>query len=1288
EFYTLSQLSHPCVVEAYDYGVDERGAYYTMELLQGAELQSLAPLPFKYACRIARELCSVLSLLHSRRLLYRDLNPRNVHCKQDGATKLLDFGALASMGTCLQVVGTPAYCAPEAIDLQPLDARTDLYSLGATLYFALTGRHAFAAKSFAQLRTLWDSQPPRPNDIVQELPAALGALVMDLLKLDMSERPANASEVMEQLAVIEGKTVDEQLKVGQAYLCMPKLVGREHALAQAGSKLRQAARGQGGALLLSSGSGMGRSRVLGACLLEAKIQGALVLRAAAVDGEGDFHLVRALGLCLLELAPELAQRAAGLAGPALLQVLPELDAASKTQPNASELDRSRVLEAARALFTLAAHEKLAVIAVDDLHRVDEPSAACLALVAREASKHKLLIAATCESDAVVRAPVALKLYEDTALCISIGKLSTEQTEELVRSVFGSVPHVQLLAHELHAIAAGNPRDTLQLAQSLVDRGVVRYRSGGWSLPSNFEDAQLPSSMALATRRAFDALSLHTRALARLLSLAKDRALSFDECVSVHPQFTPQDLRAQLQELLRAQFVRYEADLVTIAHRSLHAALEQDMSQEELATQHQKLAEIFARRHDEQFRHAKHLLLAGESAAGLDALVAFAVAAQQRTDDPLEYGRLIQSLPVDWLDICNAALKLCVELHRPILDAFRIRLQLSGLLNVMGAPVSLGRDHLLVLMQQLYEDSGLDHYATLDSSLDPGTRLKLALEFAKQRYEAKPEALRGLEPLLAIRALVRVELWTVGIVALAFDHSLCAAVPSIAPLRSLSPAIGVMEQLVLAVAARIAGRQEYARSAYQQIIQRVSEPDHAALDPSYHRFLRFGVMYGLALLEAGMGLASSLTWATELETEPLHEVNALQVRLLYDLWQGRVDESDQARERIELRRIQSSARQMGDGTHLLWQVLAHAYSDDLTHLKQSTDALRAFALRHPGWLPVVDYATAEYHRIRGDMARAYEHLTRTMSVIAAGTHQIWPHAAAAHVNALCALGRVREAVERGTADLIAAEQAGLQAHANYIRMALAVALAQDAKQLEAIELADRVIESFVAMGSTGLNLILAYDARSRVAIHGSNRADYNRFAEQCAEQCERCGSALLRGKLNRLTRFGATRALSPPRRASGPMPVAALETELTVIFTDCEHANARAERALQLLLTRSGASVGCLFLVTEDGPRPVACLGDQHLRELTTAVADFIHHEREERGMVTASLTGESELQKESTRPGQLVLVLLSHQTPTGVAITGAAALIADDAFVHPGTLATRLSRMLEQFGDASTLLTV
>ena len=162
EFHTLAQLVHPRIVAVHDYATDDEGPFYTMELLDGGDLQQLVPVDWRRACALARDVCSALSLLHSRRVVHRDVSARNVRCTSDGLGKLIDFGAMSPMGPNKQVVvGTPPYVAPEALDLMPLDARADLYALGATLYYALVGRHAFGARTFQELKERWQFTPPR-----------------------------------------------------------------------------------------------------------------------------------------------------------------------------------------------------------------------------------------------------------------------------------------------------------------------------------------------------------------------------------------------------------------------------------------------------------------------------------------------------------------------------------------------------------------------------------------------------------------------------------------------------------------------------------------------------------------------------------------------------------------------------------------------------------------------------------------------------------------------------------------------------------------------------------------------------------------------------------------------------------------------------------------------------------------------------------------------------------------------------------------------------------------------
>src|SRR4051812_45361488 len=156
EFHILAQLRHPHVIAVHDYGLLDSSSYYTMELLDGGDLRERAPVPWRESCRLFFEVCSSLALLHSRRLLHRDISPRNIRCTPDGRAKLIDFGAMAPMNAgAAEVVGTAPFVAPETLHRLALDARTDLFSLGATLYYALTGRLAYPARTFADAMAAW-----------------------------------------------------------------------------------------------------------------------------------------------------------------------------------------------------------------------------------------------------------------------------------------------------------------------------------------------------------------------------------------------------------------------------------------------------------------------------------------------------------------------------------------------------------------------------------------------------------------------------------------------------------------------------------------------------------------------------------------------------------------------------------------------------------------------------------------------------------------------------------------------------------------------------------------------------------------------------------------------------------------------------------------------------------------------------------------------------------------------------------------------------------------------------
>ena len=226
EYQTLQALAHPNIIRVFDYGVDAVGPYYTMELLDGQDLRALRPIGYRALCGYLRDVASSLALLHARGLLHRDVTDRNIRCTSAGHAKLIDFGAMTTVGVAKRVVGTPPYVPPEALYGQPLDGRSDLYALGVVAYVGLTGRFPYPATSFERLIERWRSQKVPPKTHLEDIPRALEELVSSLLSLDPMARPSGAAEVIDRLTAIAQLSPDDGAATAQAYLVSPKMPWR------------------------------------------------------------------------------------------------------------------------------------------------------------------------------------------------------------------------------------------------------------------------------------------------------------------------------------------------------------------------------------------------------------------------------------------------------------------------------------------------------------------------------------------------------------------------------------------------------------------------------------------------------------------------------------------------------------------------------------------------------------------------------------------------------------------------------------------------------------------------------------------------------------------------------------------------------------------------------------------------------------------------------------------------------------------------------------------------------
>ncbi|MEU4832297.1 serine/threonine-protein kinase [Streptosporangium sp. NPDC023615] len=206
-----ARLEHPGVPVVYDCGTHGDDLYMVMQLVRGCPVSVLigeTETPIAWAVAIAAQVCSVLGVAHAGGLVHRDLKPSNLMLCPDGTVKVLDFGiaaALASADTTSltrtgEVLGTPAYMAPEQAMNGTADPRSDLYSLGVILDEMLTGKNQFAAPTaLATMRNHTDASPRPLRARRYDVPEGLERLVLWMLAKSPEQRPPDAGVVCERL---------------------------------------------------------------------------------------------------------------------------------------------------------------------------------------------------------------------------------------------------------------------------------------------------------------------------------------------------------------------------------------------------------------------------------------------------------------------------------------------------------------------------------------------------------------------------------------------------------------------------------------------------------------------------------------------------------------------------------------------------------------------------------------------------------------------------------------------------------------------------------------------------------------------------------------------------------------------------------------------------------------------------------------------------------------------------------------------------------------------------------
>jgi tRNA A-37 threonylcarbamoyl transferase component Bud32 len=1174
EFSVLTQVAHPNVVRVYDFGFADDVPYYTMELLEGKPLSELTPLPAAEVNELLRCLCEPLSILHARRWVHRDLSARNVIRTTDGQIKLIDFGATVSMDERHAPMGTPPFMPPEALAQEPLDARADIFGLGALAYFALTGRHAYPARTLASLAATWKERPRRTRELAPETPEALDELVMSMLALDASARPRGTAEVMQHLRGGERDSIlPVALATTSAHLETPKLIGRDGQLRQLQGLLHSAAQGRGAVCVIQGERGMGRSRLLDALGLQARLAGHPLLRASGkLAGSGPLALAKAVGETALRVLVE---------GEGPVDVLPWL----RSGQDPASMSSSAIAQAQRELVDwLSAQTERAtlVLLIDDVDAADSASQKFLAQLALLVRKRRLLLAIA--SDAGVPASgSALHVLRNHGVTINLAPFSEAEVEEWTRAVFGDVHNIARLSRWLHPASSGKPADCMAFAQYLVERGIAVRSGGSFLLPDGFDGLSLPSSVRDALQHKLAALGDDARSLLELLALEiQPLPFSIDDYLRAFGDRGGDSISA-LAELTAAQVLAATENGYVLRNSGVLDWARGQLAVERAAELHRKLAAQHAEasQADPSFAvlAGHHLWKAGDF-AGADALLrdidvlrhaARGVAtAFTRTND----GVALYEALLAYRKRAGAAPALLTPLRVALLS--RASLNRADLVSYTAET-----------LEALRYDLGLDRWDAQPAELPDSERMSRCFNVALARHAETPENERGLAPFDALRYLATACASASGAYTIRYEPQHCWPLRrTIGVFRSVSPLLDVIADIVENPTQSLGWGADV--SDFQlRTIAGTSQPI-AGFDEELRLAIHWLNTYYYAQHLAGEGSDAALGYAPALEAQPVYAALGLQIRRTHALMTGRYRDAQRYRRERELLALQSESTDQHLHMSVLREQQAAYLNGDLLELTRCGAELRERSARFPGWLPWLALNDARVCALSGHFEQAAGVLDAALAKTEPFTHGAWVHLATLKAEVLFELDKHPEAitVARDVLDRAAALGAKLDVTRYRLRALTAAAeVALGDTEGGCAALHKVLEEASITPGRQSIVYGRLAEIRCMVALAMNDEPAFTEHHGQLKQlYSQHPGLRARYERLQRLARERFEQHVVSPEQPDARAWSARLQTALAT-----QSSEDQADYLLSIVLEELGAPLGQLYRVDRRGqPVLAAC----------------------------------------------------------------------------------------------------
>jgi len=517
EAQAVAKLNHPTIVSIYDIGKEDGEQFFVLEFVDGMNLKELMRTYPEGKCdiqtvlRIGIDICSALQYAHSQGVLHRDIKPENILITQEGTAKLMDFGLAKMLGQPSitqegMIVGTVAYVAPEMALGKGADARSDLYSFGAVLYEAVTGKSPFPGEDSVKIIfSHIHDYPVSPNRLNPKIPQSLAECIMKLLEKEPTKRYQTAADLLTVLRdIAEGYLRETLVPSHKPSIVIPsprpvsakevQLVDRVEEMRLLREAVDKAVRGEGGLVFLYGEAGIGKTRLTRELGAYARLRGMQVLygRCPALfrmDGVPPYILWSEVIKDYLEgSSPEQLYRVIGFYPSEVCKLVPELrqrlGAVPQSLPIGPEHERDRLFEAVSQFVMNISKEASLLVVLDDLQWTDQTSLLLMHYLARGVYKTPLLLlGAYRETDIDERHPLSSVLAElnreRLLQSVLLKRMSLSDVSEMIKQLLEQNDVPKEFCELVYEKMRGNPFFVEELVKSLKEEEIIFREENRW-----------------------------------------------------------------------------------------------------------------------------------------------------------------------------------------------------------------------------------------------------------------------------------------------------------------------------------------------------------------------------------------------------------------------------------------------------------------------------------------------------------------------------------------------------------------------------------------------------------------------------------------------------------------------------------------------------------------------------------------------------------------------------------------------------------------------------------------